>query len=116
MRFESASLVSSYLSSISSLISFPLYHDALLRMQGHKIRMPAERPDRDVVPHLGVVFEAILQAFGETQLAACIESRSADGGNQGGHGMGLGAMCGRERQKVPGATFFPITWTTSKTF
>ena len=29
-----------------------------------EIRMPAERSDRDVVPHPSVVFEAILQAFG----------------------------------------------------
>jgi len=43
-------------------------------MQGHEVRMPAERPDRDVVPHPSVVFEAIFQPFGKTQLAACIET------------------------------------------
>jgi len=50
---------------------------------------PAEWPDRDVVPHPGVVFEAILQPFGETQLAARIKAGGAEGGDQGGHGMGL---------------------------
>ncbi|OGS81656.1 MAG: hypothetical protein A2061_09990 [Gallionellales bacterium GWA2_59_43] len=64
------------------------HHNALLRMQGHEIRMPAERPDRDVVPHLGVVFEAILQPFDETQFATRIEAGGAEGGGQGGHGVG----------------------------
>jgi hypothetical protein len=50
-------------------------------MQGHEIRMPAKRPDRDVVPHPGVVFKAILQLFGETQLAARIEAGGAKGGD-----------------------------------
>ena len=50
---------------------------------------PAERPDRNVVPHPGVAFEAILQSLGETQLAACIEAGGAEGGDQGGHGAGL---------------------------
>ena len=53
---------------------------------------PAEWPDRDVVPHPGVVFEAILQPFGKTQLAARIEALSAKGGDQGGHGVGLPKM------------------------
>ena len=57
------------------------HHNALLRMQCHEIRMPAERPDRNVVPHPGVVFEAILQPFGETQFAACIEAGGAEGGD-----------------------------------
>ena len=39
-----------------------------------------------------VVFEAILQPFGETQFAARIEAGSAKGGDQSGHGMGLGGM------------------------
>ena len=60
----------------------------------------AERPDRNVVPHPGVAFEAILQQFRETQLAARIESGGAEGGDQGGHGVGLGVMWGREWQKV----------------
>lgn len=43
-------------------------------MQGYEISMHAERYDRNVVPHLGVAFEAILQAFGEMQLASCVEA------------------------------------------
>jgi len=51
-----------------------------------KTRMPAERPDRDVVPHPGVVFEVILQPLCEVQFAACIELRRTEGGDEGGHG------------------------------
>ena len=53
------------------------HHDALIGMQHHEIGMPSERPHRDVVPRPGVVFEAILQAFGETQFAARIEAGGA---------------------------------------
>ena len=89
------------------------HHDALLRMQRHEIRMPAKRPDRNVVPHPGVVFEAILQPFGETQFAARIEAGSAEGGDQGGHGMGLVVMWGAKGTEL---IFLQISRPTSKTF
>lgn len=43
----------------------------------------------------GVVFEEILQAFGEAQLAARIEAGGAEGGDQGGH-RGVSGMWGLE--------------------
>lgn len=52
-------------------------------MQRHKIGMPAERPDRDVAQHPGVVFETILQPFCQPQLTARIEAGGAKGGDQG---------------------------------
>jgi len=66
-------------------------------MQGHEIWMPAERPDRNVVPHPGVVFEAILQPFGETQLAARIEAGGARGWGLGWT-WGLVVMWGRGKR------------------
>jgi hypothetical protein len=58
---------------IQSPILHLQHNNALLRMQRHEIGMPTERPHRDVVPHPSVVFEAILQPFGQTQLTARIE-------------------------------------------
>jgi len=60
----------------------------------HRIVLSA----RNIVPHPGVVFEAILQPFGETQLASCIEAGGAEGGDQGGDGVS--GYVGREEQDM----------------
>lgn len=49
-------------------------------MQCHKVRMPTKRPDRNVVPYPGIVFEAIFQTFGNAQLTACLEAGCAESG------------------------------------
>lgn len=61
------------------------HHDALLRMQHHEIRMSAERPHRNVVPHPGIVFEAILQPLSEAQLPPRIEVCRTKRGDQSSH-------------------------------
>jgi len=64
------------------------HHDTLIGMQHHKVRLPAKRPDQDVVPYPGIVFETILEAFGETQFAACVEAGCAEGGVRVAMGWG----------------------------
>ena len=47
--------------------------------------MAAARAHRQVVPYIRVVFEEVLESLGQAQLAAAVESRSAEGGDQCGH-------------------------------
>jgi hypothetical protein len=47
--------------------------------------MPAARPHGQVVPDVTVLFEEIFEPLGQAQLAAAVEARGADGGDQDGH-------------------------------
>jgi hypothetical protein len=47
--------------------------------------MPAERAYREVVPNDSVLFEEVLEALRESQLAAAVEAREAQARNQDCH-------------------------------
>ena len=101
------------LSTVCLLLTFAIFFILEIRMIGQMVRAmsclsqysyfknaesaPAEWPDRDVVPHPGVVFEAILQAFGHAQFAACIEA----GGAEGGAGGYVGAKEAKGNRAAP---------------
>jgi hypothetical protein len=69
------------LSHAEDRIEPPVLHlqhqDALCRMNDHEVRMTPPRPDRDVVPDAGVLFEEIVQPLGHAQLAARVEAGGA---------------------------------------
>jgi hypothetical protein len=50
-----------------------------------KVRMPVARTHRKVVPDDSVLFEEVLEALRESQLAAGVEAREAQAGNQDCH-------------------------------
>src|SRR5262249_41356027 len=47
--------------------------------------MPTARTYREIVPNDGVLFEEVLEALRESQLAARVEAREAQAGDQYGH-------------------------------
>ena len=52
-------------------------------MNDDKIRMPAARAYRKVVPNVSVLFEEVLEALRESQLASAVEAREAQARDQG---------------------------------
>jgi len=47
--------------------------------------MPAERAYRQIVPNDGILFEEVLEALSESQLATCVEAREAEARDQCRH-------------------------------
>lgn len=67
------------------------------------------------VPHPVVIFEAILQAFGETQLAARIEAGGAEGGDLKFAAQLLRYGLQGIRQRLPADNATPVAFILSIT-
>jgi hypothetical protein len=50
-------------------------------MDDDEVGVPAARAHGQVVPYIRVVFEEVLEPFGQAQLAAAVEVRGAEGGD-----------------------------------
>src|SRR6185312_8940594 len=63
-----------------------LEHEQAVRwVDDDEVRMPAARADREIVPNDSVLFEEVLEALRKAQLAACVEAREAEAGDQCRH-------------------------------
>ena len=76
------------------------HEQAVRRVNDDKVRMPAARAHREIVPNDSVLFEEVLEALREPQLAAGVEAREAQARDQDCHATDreVDSQVARDRQ------------------